>query len=838
MPVFYLTDALTPAARGPGTGTYKVYIVPPADSSWNPTTEIITINTVYQQNQQNLYLSWNKTSFTYGDPDEQCVSCYYYDPIQGEYIYRQDLVRLALLPSTTPANIELKTQTFAAPTAVSSVKVAVAQEAVTGWTSTYSNQNYHGFTSGNSNTSYGTINAAAANSGPANMYKYSLYSPYIKYQSPVLQPNYTYTVRLHFSEPIYSTANQRLFNVSINGATTGSNYRSGMDIFTLAGARDRAYNTSFTGVALNSSNRIVVELTATKDSAIITGVEIIQGSSTGGTVTLQSTTSTNGTISVVRGKNFIPGTTKIIAYCQGTDMLRSTTATTQDFSVGARQLYLNAPSSTTFVGTAFQAPAVSWSYYSSTGNYISGSYLNSTATNAADFITPYGETFDYNDPATPETESVFTVEPINTDTPGSYKYNLINVPRAFETDTTIDSEIELNGTLTVSQKTSVTATLAITAPATMAASTTVSVPYTIQAQSVGLNTPVTFTLNGNATFSNGQKEITRTTHTAPLSVNLGASGTIQISGISDRLETSSTIYPQASSSITFTITGVPTVATVPTTSDLTAKFGASVPLVSGVYQVECNSTLSLPTVNSQGFPIRYRVTTDTTEATVNQTMLNVNTLTSTKDIEGTVVGDGQFTNNNFTFKVGAKTVAPMLQMTNITVYRPARDQIIAIPYVSKSAATFSTTSILGRISGDNIILTGDPGVITINGTVTASACYSAASTSSTLTVNNSSNIELIANPDAVTLIIPEGAPIAESTTLKFRVRATNGVPPKITLTLTKTGQGVVYTQTMTQSSDWTRQIPDGSATIYEKDVPQSVTTAGVHVWTGTLQYND
>ena len=81
----------------------------------------------------------------------------------------------------------------------------------------------------------------------------------------------TYRVRLHFSENYWTTAGQRVFNVSINGTQQLTSF----DIIAAAGAEYKAVIREF-NVPTNVSGNIVVQFTTVVDNAKISGIEILQ----------------------------------------------------------------------------------------------------------------------------------------------------------------------------------------------------------------------------------------------------------------------------------------------------------------------------------------------------------------------------------------------------------------------------------------------------------------------------------------------------------------------------------------------------------------------------------
>ena len=118
----------------------------------------------------------------------------------------------------------------------------------------------------------------------------------------------SYTVRLHFAEPTYNQAGQRVFNVSLNGSQVLGNF----DIYATVGAMDKAVVESFTAQA-DSSGTITVQFSEVSgDWALVNGIEVQSGGSdapainagelAGGTLSANVGTFTNsGTLAVSNG---------------------------------------------------------------------------------------------------------------------------------------------------------------------------------------------------------------------------------------------------------------------------------------------------------------------------------------------------------------------------------------------------------------------------------------------------------------------------------------------------------------------------------------------------------
>jgi hypothetical protein len=79
-------------------------------------------------------------------------------------------------------------------------------------------------------------------------------------------------VTLYFVETYVPAAGQRVFNVSVNGATVLSRF----DIFATAGGANRAIARSFTTTA-NSSGQVVIQLTAVTQNPKISGLTVSGG---------------------------------------------------------------------------------------------------------------------------------------------------------------------------------------------------------------------------------------------------------------------------------------------------------------------------------------------------------------------------------------------------------------------------------------------------------------------------------------------------------------------------------------------------------------------------------
>jgi hypothetical protein len=89
------------------------------------------------------------------------------------------------------------------------------------------------------------------------------------YTIPNLTPGRTYTVSLYFAETYVTAAGQRLFNVTINGATVLTNF----DIYASAGGENRAISRTFTTTA-NGSGQVVIQFISGTQNPKINGITV------------------------------------------------------------------------------------------------------------------------------------------------------------------------------------------------------------------------------------------------------------------------------------------------------------------------------------------------------------------------------------------------------------------------------------------------------------------------------------------------------------------------------------------------------------------------------------
>ncbi len=171
-------------------------------------------------------------------------------------------------PTPTPTNTPAPTPTPTSTpiTGTGSVQINAGGSAASPFVA---DTDYSGGSVGVSTT--GAIDTSGvSNPAPQAVYQTNRVGPSFSYTVPNLAPGGTYTVRLHFAETYWTSAGQRVFNVSLNGQQVLSNF----DIFAAAGAANKAVVEQFT-VTASSSGTITLQFTAVKDNAQINGIEIL-----------------------------------------------------------------------------------------------------------------------------------------------------------------------------------------------------------------------------------------------------------------------------------------------------------------------------------------------------------------------------------------------------------------------------------------------------------------------------------------------------------------------------------------------------------------------------------
>ncbi|MBV8808938.1 MAG: family 16 glycosylhydrolase [Acidobacteriaceae bacterium] len=125
------------------------------------------------------------------------------------------------------------------------------------------------YTGGKSFSTTATISTTGVtNPAPQAVYQTERFGNFT-YTIPGFTAGSTHTVRLHFAEIYWTSAGQRIFNVSINGTTVLSNF----DIIAAAGGPNKAIVEQFTEPA-NSSGQYVIHFTTVTDNSKLSGLEI------------------------------------------------------------------------------------------------------------------------------------------------------------------------------------------------------------------------------------------------------------------------------------------------------------------------------------------------------------------------------------------------------------------------------------------------------------------------------------------------------------------------------------------------------------------------------------
>lgn len=128
------------------------------------------------------------------------------------------------------------------------------------------------YTGGSTYSSSATVNTAnVTNPAPQAVYQNDRYGSSFTYTIPTYNPNSAYLVRLHFNEPYWNQAGQRLFNVSINGTQVLNNF----DVYQTAGGQNTAVAEQFNTTS-DSNGLINIQFNSVVDKAMVSGIEITQ----------------------------------------------------------------------------------------------------------------------------------------------------------------------------------------------------------------------------------------------------------------------------------------------------------------------------------------------------------------------------------------------------------------------------------------------------------------------------------------------------------------------------------------------------------------------------------
>ncbi len=140
-------------------------------------------------------------------------------------------------------------------------------------------------------TTAAVVLSAAASPAPATVYQTERYTnTNFNYTFSNLTANASYKTRLHFAELWAKAINSCRFNVAINSTLVLSN----LDLFAVTGAQTNALVREFNATA-SSDGRIVVAFTSLVSYAQVSGIEIIQGGTTGAPAAPTNLTATAAT---------------------------------------------------------------------------------------------------------------------------------------------------------------------------------------------------------------------------------------------------------------------------------------------------------------------------------------------------------------------------------------------------------------------------------------------------------------------------------------------------------------------------------------------------------------
>jgi poly(3-hydroxybutyrate) depolymerase len=228
------------------------------------------------------------------------------------------------------------------------------------------------YSGGTAYTNTNTIDVSQVGSVPAAVFQSERYGAF-SYTIP--NRSGAQTVTLYFAETYLTAAGQRLFNVSINGATVLSSF----DIYASAGGQNKAIGKTFNTTA-NSSGQVVIQLTTGTENPKVNGITVTSGSSP--TPTPGPTATPGGTNSAGCGKT--PGISSS-QYNNGSTI--SITAAGM-----SRRYILNVP--TNYNNTTPYKLIIA--YHELNGNdkemYANGYYhLLSLSNNSAIFVAPNGQ---------------------------------------------------------------------------------------------------------------------------------------------------------------------------------------------------------------------------------------------------------------------------------------------------------------------------------------------------------------------------------------------------------------------------------------------------------------
>jgi hypothetical protein len=128
----------------------------------------------------------------------------------------------------------------------------------------------NGYTGGSTYTTATSVDTSGVtNPAPEAVYQTVRYGNFT-YTIPNLTPNTTHTLRLHFNEMYWTSAGQRVFNVSANGDQVLSNF----DIYQVAGGSNKAVVEDISSTA-DSHGFINLQFSTVTDNAMVNGIQLL-----------------------------------------------------------------------------------------------------------------------------------------------------------------------------------------------------------------------------------------------------------------------------------------------------------------------------------------------------------------------------------------------------------------------------------------------------------------------------------------------------------------------------------------------------------------------------------
>ncbi len=128
----------------------------------------------------------------------------------------------------------------------------------------------------NSSSSTAVNTSQISNAAPQTVYTTQRVGSAFSYAIPKLTPGASYSVRLDFVEPFFTSAGQRVFNVSVNGSQVLSNF----DIYATAGGTNVAISKTFAAVP-DATGTIALQFAATANNASVTAIDVVAGTPSG-----------------------------------------------------------------------------------------------------------------------------------------------------------------------------------------------------------------------------------------------------------------------------------------------------------------------------------------------------------------------------------------------------------------------------------------------------------------------------------------------------------------------------------------------------------------------------